>query len=203
MSTVTSKSMVKRSIANACGLALVLSLTGLAQAANMKTTGFTTQPIGHYEFCKSAPRECKRLDKKPSPHKLTRASWAKIVKINNMINTTIAPLTDMEIWGQVEVWSYPTSVGDCEDYVLLKRHHLVKAGIHPGNLLVTVVKQRNGDGHAVLTVRTDRGDYVLDNLVGRIDDWRDTPYEYLKRQSSGHAGRWVTIENSRKRLARR
>lgn len=184
------------------GLALSLGMMSAAFAsANMRTTGTTTQPIGHYEFCKATPSECKRLSRGIAPHSLTRESWAKIVDINNAVNTQVRPLTDMQIWGQVEVWSYPTSVGDCEDYVLLKRHQLMKAGFELNNLLVTVVKQPNGDGHAVLTVRTDRGDFILDNLVGRINEWRDTPYEYLKRQSSEHAGRWVTIEDNRRRLA--
>lgn len=187
----------------ALGAAVFAFMSASANAGvGMITTNYTTQPIGHNEFCKQAPEECQSGSKNVAPHKLTRASWAKIVDVNNEVNTTIAPLTDMEIWGQMEVWSYPTSVGDCEDYVLLKRRHLMNAGIHAGNLLVTVVKQPNGEGHAVLTVRTDRGDFILDNLVGRIDDWRDTPYEYLKRQASNHAGRWVTIEDSRGFLAR-
>lgn len=180
----------------------VLSFSGFANAAaNMTVTGLTTQPIGHYNFCKKSPQECKRVGRNIAPHSLTKTSWKKIVDINNAVNIKIEPLTDMDIWGEVEVWSYPTTVGDCEDYVLLKRHTLISAGVHPSNLLVTVVKQRNGDGHAVLTVRTDRGDFILDNLRGEISEWRDTPYEYLKRQSSDHAGRWVTIEDSRRSLA--
>ncbi len=182
--------------------AATLISAGTANAApNMQVLGYTTQPIGHYHFCKQLPQECKRIGKNVAPHVLTRESWKHIVNVNNSVNTRIAPLTDMDIWGELEVWSYPETVGDCEDYVLLKRHNLIKAGIHPGNLLVTVVKQRNGDGHAVLTVRTDRGDFILDNLEGAVNEWRDTPYTYLKRQSSDHAGRWVTIEDSRKRLA--
>lgn len=176
---------------------------GAFAAANMNTTGYTTQPIGHYEFCKELPQECKRVGRNVAPHSLTRASWKSIVDVNNAVNIKIAPLTDMDIWGKLEVWSYPDTVGDCEDYVLLKRYHLIKAGLHPSNLLVTVVKQRNGDGHAVLTVRTDRGDFILDNLEGAVNDWRDTPYTYLKRQSSDHAGRWVAIEDGRKRLAQK
>ncbi|WP_026479828.1 transglutaminase-like cysteine peptidase [Ahrensia sp. 13_GOM-1096m] len=201
--TTIKKSAIKF-LASAFGAALctIMASSGSAYALSMKTTNFTTQPIGHNEFCKAAPVECQRTGRNIAPHQLTRASWAKIVDVNNHVNTTVAPLTDLEIWGKMEVWSYPTNVGDCEDYVLLKRIKLIKAGINPGNLLITVVKQPNGEGHAVLTVRTDRGDFILDNLVGRIDDWRDTPYEYLKRQSTEHAGRWVTIEDNRSRIAR-
>ena len=135
-----------------------------------------------------------------------KSEWQQIHLVNDFFNKHIQYQTDDDLWQKKDYWATPleslgVGMGDCEDYVLLKRYHLIKAGIHPSNLLVTVVKQRNGDGHAVLTVRTDRGDFILDNLEGAVNDWRDTPYTYLKRQSSDHAGRWVTIEDGRKRLA--
>jgi predicted transglutaminase-like cysteine proteinase len=64
-----------------------------------------------------------------------------------------------------------------------------------GSLLITVVRQRNGDGHAVLTVLTDRGDLVLDNLEPHILVWSETGYQYLKRQSEFDAGAWVAIQD--------
>ncbi|MGH6861936.1 MAG: transglutaminase-like cysteine peptidase, partial [Phyllobacterium sp.] len=99
-----------------------------------------------------------------------------------------------------EVWSYPTTVGDCEDYVLLKRRLLNESGIALGNLLITVVRQMNGEGHAVLTVRTDRGDLVLDNLETGIKPWSETNYDYLKRQSTRNSGAWVSINDDRQVL---
>ena len=188
--------------ATVTGMAGALILFGVAsaQAITMPTTGRTTQPIGHYEFCQRLPGECQRTGQ-ARVHQLTRDEWAHMVKINNHVNTTVTPLTDMEIWGQPEVWSFPTDVGDCEDYVLLKRQLLIEKGFHPSNLLITVVRQPNGEGHAVLTVRTDRGDFILDNLVGEISDWRDTPYTYLKRQSLQHAGLWEGIDDSRMQVS--
>ena len=53
--------------------------------------------------------------------------------------------------------------GDCEDYVLLKRKMLIDAGWPREALLITVVRDRKGEGHAVLTVKTDKGELVLDN----------------------------------------
>ena len=58
----------------------------------------------------------------------------------------------------VEKWSYPDDgYGDCEDYVLLKRRLLAARGFPESTLLITVVRDENNEGHAVLTVRTDRG----------------------------------------------
>lgn len=58
----------------------------------------------------------------------------------------------------------------------------------------------NGEGHAVLTVRTDRGDYVLDNLEPQIKPWNETSYDYLKRQSTHYTGAWVSITDDRQVL---
>ena len=44
--------------------------------------------------------------------------------------------------------------GDCEDFVLLKRKKLIAGGFSPSDLLITVVRKPDGEGHAVLTLRT-------------------------------------------------
>lgn len=183
-----------------CACAIALATGGASAAASMRTGGPTTQPIGHYEFCQQAPAEC-RATGNAAPDKLTPAAWKTILRVNAEVNTAIQPRTDMEMWGREELWSYPVKYGDCEDYVLLKRHKLIEAGFDASDLLITVVRQPNGDGHAVLTVRTDHGDFILDNLVGAVLDWRDTRYQYLKRQSTANAGKWVDIIDERARVA--
>ena len=168
-----------------------------ASEAFMHTGGRTTQPVGHYEFCLHQPNECRELTPKQPPIQLTRKLWAAMVDVNNAVNTMVTPRTDKEIWGKEEVWSYPDRVGDCEDYVLQKRRDLMRLGVPAGSLLITVVRQPSGDGHAVLTVRTSNGDYVLDNLEPRILDWADTDYTFLKRQSERNSGAWVAIDDDR------
>lgn len=183
-------------------LAMAMQLCGWgtahAGASFMHTGGRTTQPVGHYEFCQSLPQECKQVTPKQRPIELTRALWALIVDVNNSVNVTVSPRTDMEMWGREEVWSYPTNgAGDCEDYALEKRRELMKAGVPAGDLLMTVARQPNGDGHAVLTVRTSLGEFILDNLESRVLAWTDTDYTYLKRQSERNSGVWVTINDGR------
>lgn len=168
-----------------------------AKPAFMHTSGLTTQPIGHYEFCQREPGECRQRTRSSDPVVLTRGLWADMVDINNTVNALVAPRTDMEMWGRDEIWSYPDRQGDCEDYVLEKRRRLMQLGVPAGSLLITVVRQPSGDGHAVLTVRTDRGDFILDNMEPRILHWTETEYRYLKRQSEHDSGRWVSIEDSR------
>ncbi|BCG94400.1 transglutaminase-like cysteine peptidase [Mesorhizobium sp. 131-2-1] len=172
--------------------------TAYAGPAFMHTGGRTTQPVGHYEFCQKLPQECNERTAKQAPIELTRKLWATIVSVNNSVNTRITPRTDMEMWGKEEVWSYPDNgLGDCEDYALEKRRELMNIGVPAGDLLMTVARQPNGDGHAVLTVRTSLGEFILDNLQPKVLAWTDTDYTYLKRQSTENSGVWVTINDGR------
>lgn len=188
----------RKTLFAAVALVALIFAAGVAKAqAFMPTTAPSTQPIGHYEFCQRMPEECRKTTAR-GPVKLTRSLWAALVEINNTVNTTVIPRTDMEMWGVEEHWSYPTNgYGDCEDYVLEKRRQLIKAGVPASNLLITVVRQQNGEGHAVLTVNTGMGDFVLDNLEPRVLAWNETDYQYLKRQATQHAGMWVGIEDGR------
>jgi predicted transglutaminase-like cysteine proteinase len=168
---------------------------GVAHAAgSMRTGGLTSQPIGHYDFCRVYRDECNRIPGDTGPLKLTAGKWNTILNINATVNMVIEPKSDLAIYGKEEVWTYPDRAGDCEDYALLKRQLLINEGISASDLLITVVRKPDGEGHAVLTVRTNRGDFVLDNLTSKVMLWRDTPYTYLKRQAVNHAGHWVSIE---------
>lgn len=167
-------------------------------AASFMPSGMrTSQPIGHYQFCQDNPDDCSAKTAKPGVVKLTRAMWGTLQDVNNAINTMIEPVTDMDLWGVEEKWSYPVNKGDCEDYVLLKQKQLEERGFPASNLLITVVRQKNGAGHAVLTVRTDRGDFVLDNLEPKILSWDQTEYRFLKRQSDRNASQWVSVDDNR------
>jgi predicted transglutaminase-like cysteine proteinase len=196
--------MIKNTILLAAAF-LLMCMTAQADpsvsaATFMKTGARTSQPIGHYEFCQTYRAECSVKSNDDTPAALTSKVWKLLVQVNSKVNAQIAPETDMDIWGKAEVWSYPTTVGDCEDYVLLKRKLLNQSGLPMSDLLITVVRQMNGEGHAVLTVRTDRGDYVLDNLEARIKPWNETSYDYLKRQSTTNTGAWVSINDDRQIL---
>jgi predicted transglutaminase-like cysteine proteinase len=163
--------------------------------ASMITGSITSQPIGHYEFCRQFSDECSIRSKRKNAPKVTAFGWEVVKKVNSLVNDHVAPLTDWELHGQEEVWSYPGVAGDCEDYVLLKRQMLIEKGFSASDLLITVVRRPDGEGHAVLTLRTSKGDFVLDNLANDVKVWTQTPYKYLKRQASFHTGRWVNIQN--------
>lgn len=83
--------------------------------------------------------------------------------------------------------------GDCEDYVLLKQRELMARGWPQSALLITVVRDENNEGHAVLTVRTDLGDLILDNKNSKILAWNQTPYTYIKWQSAMDPRLWESL----------
>lgn len=181
----------------AAGMATGNGSASAGQAA-MQTAGRSSQPVGHHELCSRIPAECATKSPELPPLELSPKLWAKMVSVNDRVNLRIVPRTDLELWGVEERWSYPRKgMGDCEDFVLEKRRQLMTAGFSPGHLLITVVRQRNGDGHAVLTVRTSQGDFILDNLEPRILRWTETSYTYLKRQSARHSGVWVRVNDGR------
>ena len=169
--------------------------------AFMPTGRLTSQPIGHYEFCNELPSECSIRSATADPVLLDEAAWLALQMVNNDVNNTIMPATDREIFGVEERWVYPLLWGDCEDYVLLKRRMLAESGWPLSSLLITVVLQSNGEGHAVLTVRTDHGDLILDNLVSDIRVWNETNYLFVKRQSERDSGGWISIDDRRQTVA--
>lgn len=117
-----------------------------------------------------------------------------LVHVNKWVNEAIKPLTDLEHWGVIERWSYPDDgYGDCEDYVLLKRRMLIQSGWPREALLVTVVRDKENKTHAVLTVTTDKGDYILDNQNDDILLWSETGYRFVKRQSQSDPSVWVSL----------
>lgn len=193
---MTTRTIIKATIAAAL-FAIATLQSAFALPSNMQTAGATNPPVGHYEFCRRMPQECRANPGSTEPAVLTQASWKAILEVNYDVNQAITPLTDKEIYGVEEYWAYPDAVGDCEDYVLLKRKKLIQAGFSPANLLITVVLQPNGDGHAVLTVRTDRGDFILDNMRNKVLLWSETEYTFIKRQSEQHSGRWMKLQDGR------
>jgi predicted transglutaminase-like cysteine proteinase len=164
------------------------------QTAFLGEMGATTAPIGWRQFCRDFPADCRARPERIELIRADRANWTALTRINAHVNTSIEPMTDIDQYGVDEVWTYPVSgKGDCEDYVLLKKQMLIRAGFPASALLITVVRDRKGEGHAILTVRTDRGDYILDNETDEIRLWSQTGYRFVKRQSEADPDRWVTI----------
>ena len=168
------------------------------QARSIGIGGVTSPPIGWTEFCIEYAPECDTAPSVPRDVVLSTRALLELKRINVAVNSTIKPMTDMDHWGVVERWNYPEDgYGDCEDYALQKRKLLMVAGWPREALLMTVVRDQNGNGHAVLTVKSDRGEYILDNQTNDILSWEDTGYRFVKRQSQFDPNVWVSLGEPR------
>lgn len=186
--------------------AALLAMTGAAEANERiiyASVGDTSRaPIGWVEFCTDNPKDCLTGVTQPRDIVMTQTAWKDLVRVNRWVNETIKPMTDQEHWGVIEKWSFPTDgYGDCEDYVLLKRKMLIEAGWPREALLITVVRDKKGDGHAVLTVKSDKGEFILDNQNESVLPWQDTGYRFVKRQSQADQNVWVALGDTRPNVA--
>lgn len=168
----------------------------LPETTNALPVGEARPVWGWQDFCRRYAPACDVPKLRAQDVHLDAATWTAMVEVNRSINTAIEPVTDMDHWRVADRWDYPTDGrGDCEDYVLLKRKVLMERGFPRQALLITVVVDGNGDGHAVLTVKTDHGDYVLDNMRDEVVAWVRTGYRFVKRQSQEDPNRWVALDD--------
>ena len=166
----------------------------LPQSTAISVGEQTLTPWGWADFCNRNPEECAANQLPAEDVKLTPRAWSAMGRVNVLVNAMIQPLSDAEHWNALDRWDIPADgYGDCEDYVLLKRKLLMAEGLPRQALLVTVVKDENGDGHAILTIKTDRGDFILDNMRDEVKAWSQLPYRFVKRQSQTDPNVWEQI----------
>jgi len=186
----------------AAALAAALAMppaNAASERALFASVGATARaPIGWTEFCSEYAPECETKSVDARDVVLSTKAWKDLTRINKWVNETVKPITDLEHWGVVERWNYPDDgYGDCEDYVLLKRRMLMQSGWPRQALLITVVRDKRGDGHAVLTVKTDKGEFILDNQYEDVLLWSDTGYRFVKRQSQNDPNAWIALGDPR------
>jgi predicted transglutaminase-like cysteine proteinase len=160
----------------------------------MRVFGVTQPPYGFVQFCERMPAECKFGTQEEQRFSAGPDRLSELDAVNRIVNREIEPATDLEIYGQTEYWTIPVTKGDCEDYALLKRQRLMARGWPASALLITVVRDEKGEGHAVLTARTVQGDFILDNKVDEVKTWTRTPYDYVMRQSYLNPRIWMSLD---------
>ena len=158
--------------------------------------GKSLPPIGYVDFCARGENECQFSGGKNQRLKVTTAQWNLITSVNATVNATIEPVSAPQQYHLLQYWNYPVSGGDCNSYTLLKKRYLQELGIAPEMLLLTVVLTETDEGHLVLTIPTENGDYILDNRRSEILRWDETGYIFLKRQSQETAKEWVSLQKA-------
>jgi predicted transglutaminase-like cysteine proteinase len=184
------------SVLGAVGLAVTAqaqTLASLPAEAGARIQGDARPIAAWVTFCQSYAAECAVDRTEPARISLTPATWATIVSVNRRVNKAVEPMTDQEHLHVADRWDLAEDgIGDCEDFQLLKRHMLAEAGLPRRAMRMTVVIDEKGEGHAVLTLITDRGDLVLDNKTNAILPWHRTGYVFIKRESQD-AVAWVSL----------
>ena len=167
---------------------------GVLTASYAPTGGSTSVPYGWADFCRRYAGECDSGPLSLLDVNLTTKTMKEIGRVGRWVNAHVKPVSDMEHWGVIDRWDYPSDgKGDCEDFALLKRKILIDEGYPRQALLMTVVKDEHNEGHAVLTVKTSDGEFVLDNMTDDVKPWDQTGYRFVKRQSQSDQNAWVQI----------
>ena len=128
---------------------------------------------------------------------LSPAQMRLVNTVNREVNRDVRKATDYDLYGLLEYWSLPRVIdgkmyGDCEDYALEKRRRLIAAGVPASTLSMAVAVTARGETHAVLIVRFQSGDWVLDNLTPWATPWEELNYSWIQRQVAGSAT-WTTV----------
>jgi predicted transglutaminase-like cysteine proteinase len=120
----------------------------------------------------------------------------KLAGVNRQINRLIQYKRDQAVYGQRDFWASPLETlsrgaGDCEDFAILKMSALLKAGIPASSMSLVVLQSRSkGAFHAVLSVSTSSGAYILDNVTDTVS--RDANIsDYLPLYSLSTNRAWI------------
>ena len=187
-------------LAVTAGLAFTVAPAVAQTLASLPAATIAAEPVGAAKpilawvgFCQAYPAECAVNAAEPARIAMTAAIWNTIQTVNRRVNKSIVAITDMDHLGVPDRWDLAEDgSGDCEDFQLLKRSLLARAGLPRRAMRMTVVIDEKGEGHAVLTLITDRGDLVLDNKTSQILPWHRTGYTFIKRESQD-AVAWVSL----------
>ena len=173
----------------------LVSMSVSAEAAPLLVDKGEAPPLAAWSvFCREQPAECTVNAAEPETVAGTPDLLDLLDTVNRYVNQTVLPVRDIDSRGVIDRWEYPwNDMGDCEDIQLLKRKYLVEAGVPRRALPMTVVVDEFGEGHAVLTVRTDTEDLILDNRRSTVRRWDQTGYAFIKREASTATG-WAFVE---------
>lgn len=167
-----------------------LAIDGAGGGAFLPVKQAAPAPEGAASLCRAYDWACAMGNRSAAGAEVLKLA----AKVNSAANAAVRPISDQRQFAVAERWSLPTAKGgDCEDYALLKKQQLIAAGVSPDRLLIAVVLDRKRQPHAVLVLRTEMGDFVLDNLTKRVLPWQKTGYAFLRMQNPDNPAGWVSV----------
>lgn len=166
--------------------------------SNIRWASIDTGPEMLVSPCAGAKGCEQRVDRVANTIQMARSQSLrqKLVTINTSVNQTIAYKSDLETYDNLDYWANPAETlqrgqGDCEDFAILKFAALKAAGVPSSSMALVILRDtRRNLYHAVLTVKTDRDIYVLDNVRDNVlSDQRLPYYQALYSLSEDRA--WI------------
>src|SRR5262249_19531402 len=86
-------------------LAMVAANASASEAPRFAPVGPTVRaPIGWVQFCSDNPSECATRASEPRDVVLSSDAFKQLRQVNDWVNRTVKPMTDMDHWGIIEKW---------------------------------------------------------------------------------------------------
>ncbi|NGO64172.1 transglutaminase-like cysteine peptidase [Rhizobium daejeonense] len=163
--------------------------SALSAASFLEEKAATLAPYAFVRFCIQMPKEC--APKQGAKEVGLSASVAvDIASINRSVNHRIAPRNDRN---GLDVWTLSPRYGDCDDYAVTKRRKLIEAGLPARSVRLAIGRTPNGQGHAVVVVRTRTADLVLDNRSDAIKRVNEVDLVWIKMESADNPKWWYAL----------
>lgn len=188
-------------MANPLCSALIVGLTGVLGCApasaeaewgsldSLQTGRAVPGPAGWLNWCMADLSRCGEA-RWPETLPATAALVDLLVEVQRQVNATIAPRPERP---GIDMWRADATAGDCEDYALAKRARLRAAGLPAGAVRLATAALPSGELHAVLTVETDRGTLVLDNLRPGVVPVRTLNYAWQRLEGTYGRLEWQEL----------
>ncbi|MCM2399719.1 transglutaminase-like cysteine peptidase [Rhizobium sp. S153] len=159
------------------------------RAAFLEEKAAALAPYAFVRFCVEAPEEC--TPKQGAENVRLSADVAvDIASINKSVNHGIAPRNDRR--GR-DIWTLSPRYGDCDDYAVTKRRKLVEAGLPARSVRLAIGRTPDGQGHAVVIVRTRNADLVLDSRSDAIKRVNEVDLVWIKMESADNPKWWYAL----------
>ena len=149
-------------------------------------------PAGWLNWCMADMARCAPAGS-ADPVPATRELLHLLDRVQAQVNDAIRP--EAEPQGR-DLWQTGAGRGDCEDYALAKQQRLRDLGLPAGATRLATARLRSGELHAVLTVETDRGTLVLDNLQRGVVPMNSLAYDWQRAQGADGTLQWRELRTA-------
>ncbi|MCV9962654.1 transglutaminase-like cysteine peptidase [Pararhizobium sp. BT-229] len=127
--------------------------------------------LSYQLFCLQYGNECRTSSRNVVAY--TSKLRTVLASVNRTVNRVMP-----DIRARREFLSLNPLPGAGDDHAMMKRSHLIRAGLPAGAMRVASVTTPEGRRHSVLVITTSTGELVLDHRQASVMKRRDTGYSF-------------------------